>query len=235
MPNRSPWSAKTPVVAGARHGVLAAGQRGHRPAGSGMTLQAPSTDGRQNWLGGGGDAARASPRSNLGSKKGLCSCRIAGKGDAAQPVSTRRLRVRRVGAEGQQLRQGVRRRTARTRQFDTRWTRRQSPPRSSMFRTNHRLVVLNDVVNGNVWNPQESTKVIKIQWNKVETKQSKQQEQNNDSANNQHNFSKNLLGAVGADQGRGRFVRRARGIAADPRRACATTSRPTVPCCASRR
>ena len=59
-----------------------------------------------------------------------------------------------------------------------------------IFRTNHRLVILNDVVNGNVWNPQESTKVIKIQWNKVETKQSKQQEQNNDSANNQHNFSK---------------------------------------------
>lgn len=59
-----------------------------------------------------------------------------------------------------------------------------------IFRTNHRLVILNDVGNGNVWNPQESTKVIKIQWNKVETKQSKQQEQNNDSANNQHNFSK---------------------------------------------
>ena len=59
-----------------------------------------------------------------------------------------------------------------------------------IFRTNHRLVILNDVVNGNVWNPQESTKVIKIQWNKVEAKQSKQQEQNNDSANNQHNFSK---------------------------------------------
>ena len=65
------------------------------------------------------------------------------------------------------------------------------PTSQLVFRTNLRLVVLNDVVNGNVWNPQESTKVIKIQWNKVETKQSKQQQQNNDSANNQHNFSKN--------------------------------------------
>ncbi len=48
-----------------------------------------------------------------------------------------------------------------------------------------------------MWNPQESTKVIKIQWNKIETKQSKQQEQNNDSANNQHNFSKNCSSQSG--------------------------------------
>ncbi len=72
-----------------------------------------------------------------------------------------------------------------------------NPTSQLVFRTNHRLVVLNDVVNGNVWNPQESTKVIKIQWNKVETKQSKQQQQNNDSANNQHNFSKNCSAQSG--------------------------------------
>lgn len=57
-----------------------------------------------------------------------------------------------------------------------------NPTSQLVFRTNHRLVVLNDVVNGNVWNPQESTKVIKIQWNKVETKQSEQQRRTNDSS-----------------------------------------------------
>lgn len=59
-----------------------------------------------------------------------------------------------------------------------------------MFRTNHRLVVLNDTVNGNVWNPEDSTTVIKIQWNKIQTEQTGKEQQNNDSANNHHDFSK---------------------------------------------
>lgn len=59
-----------------------------------------------------------------------------------------------------------------------------------VFRTNHRLVVLNDTVNGNVWNPEDSTKVIKIQWNKIQTEQTEKEQQNNDSANNHHDFSK---------------------------------------------
>lgn len=59
-----------------------------------------------------------------------------------------------------------------------------------VFRTNHRLVVLNDTVNGNVWKPEDSTKVIKIQWNKIQTEQTEKEQQNNDSANNHHDFSK---------------------------------------------
>lgn len=59
-----------------------------------------------------------------------------------------------------------------------------------VFRTNHRLVVLNDTVNGNVWNPEDSTKVIKIQWNKIQAEQTEKEQQNNDSANNHHDFSK---------------------------------------------
>lgn len=50
-------------------------------------------------------------------------------------------------------------------------------------------MVLNDTVNGNVWNPEDSVfKVIKIQWNKIQTEQTEEQ-QNNDSANNHHDFS----------------------------------------------
>ncbi|MDF7664286.1 Ig-like domain-containing protein [Bifidobacterium sp. ESL0763] len=63
-----------------------------------------------------------------------------------------------------------------------------SPTSQLVFRTNHRLVVLNDVVNGNVWNPDQSTKVIKIQWKQVETKKATNQRQNSDSANNQKEF-----------------------------------------------
>ena len=59
-----------------------------------------------------------------------------------------------------------------------------------VFRTNHRQVVLNDVVNGNVWNPRESTDVIKIQWNTIQTDQSEQQRQNDETANNQRKFDK---------------------------------------------
>lgn len=63
-----------------------------------------------------------------------------------------------------------------------------SPTSQLVFRTNHRLVVLNDVTNGNVWNPDQSTKVIKIQWRQVETKKATNQQQNSDSANNQKEF-----------------------------------------------
>ena len=150
-----------------------------------MTLQAPSTDGKQN-----GWVAVATPRGlatvNLSTKK-TSETPNSGKGKAAQPVSTggcvfaawaqkANNYAKVCSADGSDM------------AFDT--LTNINATSELIFRTNHRLVILNDVVNGNVWNPQESTKVIKIQWNKVETKQSKQQEQNNDSANNQHNFSK---------------------------------------------
>lgn len=41
-----------------------------------------------------------------------------------------------------------------------------------------------------MWNPEDSTKVIKIQWNKIQTEQTEKEQQNNDSANNHHDFSK---------------------------------------------
>lgn len=57
------------------------------------------------------------------------------------------------------------------------------------FRTNHRLVILNDVVNGNVWNPDDSTDVIKIQWNTLQTEQESQDRPTDQSADNAHDFS----------------------------------------------
>ncbi len=36
------------------------------------------------------------------------------------------------------------------------------------LRVNHRLVVLNDMANGNIWNPADSPDVIQIQWKRLE-------------------------------------------------------------------
>ena len=175
---------ETPVVAAKGTVYWPQGSAAINLQGS-MTLQAPSTDGKQN-----GWVAVATPRGlatvNLSTKK-ASETPNSGKGEPAQPVSTggcvfsaweqkANNYAKVCSTDGSDM------------AFDT--LTNINATSELIFRTNHRLVILNDVVNGNVWNPQESTKVIKIQWNKVETKQSKQQEQNNDSANNQHNFSK---------------------------------------------
>ncbi|KFJ07077.1 fibronectin type III domain-containing protein [Bifidobacterium thermophilum] len=148
-------------------------------------LQAPSTDGRQrDWV------AVSTPRGiatvDFRSKK-VVPLSNSGKGDAARPVSTGGCVF---AAWSQRANNYVS--VCDAHGVSAKFSSLESvnPTSQLVFRTNHRLVVLNDVINGNVWNPQESTKVIKIQWNKVDTKQSKQQEQNNDSANNQRHFSK---------------------------------------------
>ncbi len=59
-----------------------------------------------------------------------------------------------------------------------------------VFRVNHRLALLNDVGSGDVWNPRKSVHAVKIQWNTVDTGQTRQQERNDESADNQRAFSK---------------------------------------------
>lgn len=183
--------SKTPVAAGAGKVFWPKGSADIGLQGQ-ATLQAPSTDGRQT-----GWVAVSTPRGiamvDLGSKK-VTQLPNAGKGDAAQPVSTNGCVF---AAWAQKANNYIRVCTANDKDAQFSSLEDVNPTSQLVFRTNHRLVVLNDVVNGNVWNPQESTKVIKIQWNKVETKQSKQQQQNNDSANNQHNFSKNCSAQSG--------------------------------------
>ena len=182
---------KTPVAAGAGKVFWPKGSADIGLQGQ-ATLQAPSTDGRQT-----GWVAVSTPRGiamvDLGSKK-VTQLPNAGKGDAAQPVSTNGCVF---AAWAQKVNNYIRVCAANDKDAQFSSLEDVNPTSQLVFRTNHRLVVLNDVVNGNVWNPQESTKVIKIQWNKVETKQSKQQQQNNDSANNQHNFSKNCSAQSG--------------------------------------
>ena len=156
------------------------------------TLQEPSTDGRQD-----GWVAASTPRGiamvDLGNGK-VARLAKTGRGEAARPVSTNGCVF---AAWAQQASNYIK--VCSADDTGVRFDSLEDVNATSqlVFRTNHRLVVLNDVVNGNVWNPQDSTKVIKIQWNKVETKQSKQQEQNTDSANNQHNFSKSCSSQSG--------------------------------------
>ncbi len=157
-----------------------------------VTLQAPPTDGKQS-----GWVAAATPRGlalvNLHSGA-VNTLPKAGKGDAARPVSTGGCVF---AAWAQRAENYVSACDANGKGATYSSLESIDPTSQLVFRTNHRLVVLNDVINGNVWNPQDSAKVIKIQWNKVETKESKQQERNNDSASNQRHFSKSCSSQSG--------------------------------------
>lgn len=59
-----------------------------------------------------------------------------------------------------------------------------------VFRTNHRLVILNDVTEGNVWNPKDSPEVIHIGWESLSTVEHPSTAHNNSSVHNRYHFSK---------------------------------------------
>ena len=73
-----------------------------------------------------------------------------------------------------------------------------SPTDNLVFRANHRQVILNDVLAGNVWNPRESTKMIKVQWRTMEVKETQTRDQKEDSANNQQRFAPSCDSRSGA-------------------------------------
>ncbi|WEV65519.1 Ig-like domain-containing protein [Bifidobacterium sp. ESL0764] len=158
-----------------------------------VSLQAPAVDDAQ------GDWVAASARNGVFTidfKHGNKTAAFMSKGtaEAAQPVSSKGCvyaawsqqahnYIRLCSADG----------AADANQGSTskaQWQTLQSisPTSQLVFRTNHRLVVLNDVTNGNVWNPDQSNKVIKIQWRQIETKKTTNQQKNSDSANNQTQF-----------------------------------------------
>ena len=157
-----------------------------------LVLQSPSTDDEQTgWVAAAGK--RGLYIADLSNGKGQATAlESTGTGEAAKPVSTggcvyaawaqkARNYARACSAAGDD-RDGSRA------AFQT----LQSVDATSdlVFRTNHRLVLLNDVVNGNVWNPADSTNVIKIQWNTIQTEQTDEQKSNDQSANNRRDFAK---------------------------------------------
>lgn len=51
-----------------------------------------------------------------------------------------------------------------------------TPSSELVFRANHRHVVLNDVANGTIWNPQRSPETIALQWNALQPDRDQQRE-----------------------------------------------------------
>lgn len=57
------------------------------------------------------------------------------------------------------------------------------------LRVNHRQVVVNDVANGNVWDPASSTEVIRIQWHTLDTDADESESEQHDSTSVKHEFA----------------------------------------------
>lgn len=156
-------------------------------ANSPLTLQYPDTDGRQeSWVAAAGKNGLYLVELGKGEKK-VNTLTSGGAGDAAKPVSTDGCVS---AAWAQSANNYVRVCSPNVSNPEFGSLQSVSATSDLVFRTNHRLTVLNDVVDGNVWNLSDSTKVIKIQWNTIQTEQTAQQKQNDQSANNQRNFNK---------------------------------------------
>ncbi len=195
---------KTPVVAGAGKVFWPKGSADIGLQGQ-ATLQAPSTDGRQiGWV------AVSTPRGiamvDLGSKK-VTQLPNAGKGDAAQPVSTNGC----VFAAWAQKANDYSRVCA-ANDKDTAFLvgRCQShlaarvphqPSSGGAQRRGQRQCVESTGVHQGHQNPVEQGGDQAVEATAAEQRQRQQPAQ----------FQQELFGAVGADQGRGRFVRRALG------------------------
>ncbi|RDX29427.1 AAA family ATPase, partial [Bifidobacterium breve] len=130
-----------------------------------LTLQSPPVDGNQNdWV------AASSPR-------GLAIVRLSstakpifhltgGTSQAARPVSVNGCIY---AAWSQQARNYIRTCTPDSAHIAFQTLESIHATSELVFRTNHRVAVLNDVIEGNVWNPDDSTAVIAMQWNQIQT------------------------------------------------------------------
>ncbi|MCH9275288.1 Ig-like domain-containing protein [Bifidobacterium amazonense] len=67
-----------------------------------------------------------------------------------------------------------------------------------VFRANHRHALLNDVANGVVWNPADSTQAIGVQWNVAGADESEERAGNDRSTNGQREFSPTCSAESGA-------------------------------------
>lgn len=151
-----------------------------------LTLQAPSVDGEQDdWVAAGAQSGLALV--DLSAKNGDPLLLSSGaKGEPAQPVS---LGGCVQGAWAQQAHNAIKVCSA---DSDAQFTTLEeiTPTSQLVYRVNHRRAVLNDVLNGNLWNPDVDTSVIKIQWKKIETKQESREQNNDESTNSKRNFEK---------------------------------------------
>lgn len=150
-----------------------------------LVLQAPSADGKQQgWVAAGAQSGLAVAELKSGGEPRLL--KTDAKGDAAQPVS---LDGCVHGAWSQRANNAIKVCSPSSdAQFQT--LEEVTGTSQLVFRVNHRFVVLNDVMNGNLWNPDVDTSVIKIQWKKIETKQQNREESSDEATNSKRNFEK---------------------------------------------
>ncbi|KFI93975.1 fibronectin type III domain-containing protein [Bifidobacterium saguini DSM 23967] len=175
----------TPVISSGNVLLFKDGRVSMKTTGS-LTLQAPSTDGKQHgWVA--AASAQGLAIAQLGNHNSARLFSTGGKSTAAQPVSTNDCVY---AAWSQRANNYIRVCSSEGSDKDFQTLESVNTTSELVFRTNHRLVVLNDVTNGNVWNPNHDTKVIKIQWNTIQTEQNAQDQNTNDSADNHHDFSK---------------------------------------------
>jgi large repetitive protein len=151
-----------------------------------LTLQSPPTDGEQSgWVAAASQYGLATIDLKATNPTPL-EISNSGRGEAAQPSST-------DGCVHAAWSQDANNYLRVCSAFDgnPRFTSLRSVNATSqlVFRANHRLTILNDVIDGGVWSPQESAEMIAIQWNRVQTQQAEQQETNVESANHQRTFN----------------------------------------------
>ncbi|WP_236024482.1 Ig-like domain-containing protein [Bifidobacterium pluvialisilvae] len=170
------------------------------PATGRVTLQQPPVDGRQDasWVAASTTAGLVVADLDHPNAKPV-TLTSGGNGEAAQPVSSSGCVY---AAWSQRANNFIKAcgapkdgRLADEPQFRT--LKDVSETSQLTFRTNHRLVVLNDVTNGNVWNPDDSTDVIKLQWNQIQTEKTTTTQESQDTANNHQNFAEKCSATSG--------------------------------------
>lgn len=175
-----------PVITTGRQ-VIFQGGKSTVDVGNRTTAQLPSVDGRQSgWVAVAGQNGLALVDITASDPKPV-TLRSGGRGEPARPVSSGGCVF---AAWSQKANNYVAACSAKDQDAAFSSLKAVNATSELVFRTNHRQVVLNDVVNGNVWNPRESTDVIKIQWNTIQTEQSEKQQQSDETANNQRKFDK---------------------------------------------
>ncbi|KFI57711.1 Ig-like domain-containing protein [Bifidobacterium gallicum] len=157
-----------------------------------MTLQAPPADDQQSdWVA----VSYAGGTGTIDVKKGTpVSLPSGGNGEAAQPVSVNGCAY---AAFSQQSRNFLRVCAANDAQPAYQTLQEITATSKLRFRVNHRLVVLNDTTNGYLWNPDDSTDVIKLQWQKMQTEETRTEQSNDQTTTNTNDFAKECSATSG--------------------------------------
>ena len=176
----------TPVIASGKQLVFKGGEVSLDIDGR-LVLQSPAVDGEQSgWVAVASPSGLITVNLNEANPKPF-ALTSGGKGEPAQPVSSGGCVH---AAFSQNANNYVRVCSARDTKAEYNTLKQVNAGSQLMLRANHRQVILNDVINGNVWNPKDSTNVIKIQWNTIQTEQREQEQLSDDSASNRRNFAK---------------------------------------------